>query len=106
MATLETCYADPLTVDPSWLCLLHLTFALGLVMAAPLPGSDEEVIIQKLKAGGVDRAHVFYLNARSLSDPLSTGFEDSGFWSIQALALMTIYMLAISKRNTAYAYYG
>lgn len=104
--TLETCYIDPFSVDPSWLCLLHLTFAIGLVMAAPVPGTPEDAIIQKLKAGNVDRSYVFYLNAKSLSDPLATGFEDAGFWSIQALALMTVYMLAISKRNTAYAYYG
>ncbi|RFU31785.1 hypothetical protein B7463_g4540, partial [Scytalidium lignicola] len=104
--TLETCYTDPLAVDPSWLCLLHLVFAIGLVMAAPLPGTPDDSIIQKLKAGGIDRSYVFFLNAKSLSDPLTTGFEDAGFWSIQALALMTVYMLAISKRNTAYAYYG
>ncbi|KAH8815900.1 fungal-specific transcription factor domain-containing protein [Xylogone sp. PMI_703] len=104
--TLETCYADPLSVDPSWLCLLHLTFAIGLVMAAPAPGTPEDAVIQKLKAGSIDRSYAFYLNAKRLSDPLAVGFEDAGFWSIQALVLMTVYMLAISKRNTAYAYYG
>jgi hypothetical protein len=112
---LDKCYTDPLNVDPSWLCLLYLTFAIGLVMAAPHPGTTEDAIIQKLrnevsvgmdgKAHRLDRAGVFYLDAKDLSDPTS-GFEDAGFWSIQALTLMSVYMLAVSKRNAAYAYSG
>jgi hypothetical protein len=105
MNSLDSCYSDPLFVDPSWLCLLHLTFAIGLVLATPSPGTPEAAIIQKLRADPIDRAETFYRNAKSLSDP-STGFEDADFWSIQALLLMTIYMLAVSKRNAAYAYFG
>jgi hypothetical protein len=48
---------------------------------------------------------VFYSNAKQLADP-SRGFEDEDFWSIQALTLMTLYTLSISKRNAAYAYFG
>jgi hypothetical protein len=99
MTTLDTCYSDPLAVDPNWLCLLFLVLAIGLVMAAPLPGTREDAIIQKLRAEQVDRAEVF------LKDP-SAGFEDAGFWSIQALTLMSVYNLAVSKRNAAYAFYG
>ena len=105
MTTLNTCYTDPLTVDPDWLCLLHLTFTIGLVMAAPITGTQEDGIIQKLRAESPDRAELFYSNAKSLADP-SAGFEDAGFMSIQALALMSVYMLAVSKRNAAYAYHG
>jgi hypothetical protein len=105
MATLETCYTDPLSVDPSWLCLLYLTFAIGLVMASPVPGTREYAVIQKLRSEQMDRAEVFYSDAKNLGDP-SAGFEDAGFWSIQALTLMSVYMLAISKRNAAYALYG
>jgi hypothetical protein len=105
MTTLDTCYTDPLTVDPSWLCFLFLVLAIGLVMAAPIPGTREDAIIQKLRGEHVDRAEVFYLDAKQLNDP-STGFEDAGFWSIQALTLMAVYNLAVSRRNAAYAYYG
>jgi hypothetical protein len=105
MTTLDVCYTDPLNVDPDWLCLLHLTFAIGLVMAAPTAGTQEDAIIQKLRAESPDRAELFYSNAKSLADP-SAGFEDAGFMSIQALALMSVYMLAVSKRNAAYAYHG
>ena len=99
------CYQDPLHIDPSWLCLLFLTCAIGLVLATPTPGTQEEVIIRKLRAEPVDRAEVFYSNAKNLGDP-SAGFEDAGFWSIQALTLMAVYMLAVSKRNAAYALHG
>jgi hypothetical protein len=84
-------------------------------MAAPWVGTPEEKIIQKLrgevsigrdgKSYPVDRAELFYLDAKQLADP-STGFEDADFWSIQALTLMAVYMLAVSRRNAAYAYTG
>ncbi len=105
MMTLEQCYSDPLSTDPHWLCLLHLILAIGLVMATPRPGTPDDIIIRRLRADPVDRAELFYANAKHLCDP-STGFEDSGFWSIQALTLMSVYMLAVSRRNAAYAYYG
>ncbi|KAK6585424.1 hypothetical protein PZA11_002151 [Diplocarpon coronariae] len=105
ITTLEQCFTDPLHVDPHWLCLLHLILAIGLVMASPRPGTPEDITVRRLRADPVDRAEVFYQNAKNLCDP-STGFEDSGFWSIQALTLMTVYMLAASRRNAAYAYFG
>lgn len=48
---------------------------------------------------------MFYSDAKNLNDPLA-GFEDAGFWSIQALTLMSVYMLTVSKRNAAYALFG
>lgn len=47
----------------------------------------------------------FFRTAKLLGDPV-TGFEDADFWSVQALSLMAVYMLAVSKRNAAYAYFG
>lgn len=74
-------------------------------MAAPLPASDEAAVIDRLRSETANRAESFFRSAKSLADPVS-GFEDADFWSIQALILMSLYMLAISKRNAAYAYYG
>jgi len=74
-------------------------------MASPISGTPEDAVIRKLRAERVDRAEIFYSDAKNLSDPTS-GFEDAGFWSIQALTLMSVYMLVVSKRNAAYAYYG
>jgi hypothetical protein len=102
---LDRCYTDPLSVEPSWLCLLNLVFAIGLTMANPLSGSSEALVIDKLRSEHLDRAEVFYLNAKSLNDPM-TGLEDQDFWAVQALLLMAVYMLAKSKRNTAFALVG
>ncbi|KAI3336882.1 hypothetical protein HD806DRAFT_21519 [Xylariaceae sp. AK1471] len=105
LKSVDECYKDPLSVTPSLLCLLYLVFAIGLVMAAPFPGSDEAAVIDKLRSDRANRAELFFRNAKSLADPVS-GFEDADFWSIQALLLMALYMLAVSKRNASYAYYG
>ncbi|PVI02916.1 hypothetical protein DM02DRAFT_521760 [Periconia macrospinosa] len=102
---LDRCYTDPLSTEPPWLCLLNLIFAIGLTMATPLSGSSEALVVDKLRSEHLDRAEVFYLNAKSLNDPM-TGFEDQDFWSVQALLLMSFYMLAKSKRNTAFALLG
>ncbi|KAF2001771.1 hypothetical protein P154DRAFT_432462 [Amniculicola lignicola CBS 123094] len=105
MEELTQCYSDPLATEPSFLCLLNLVFAIGLTFATPLSGSDEALIIDKLRSEHLDRAEVFYLNAKGLNDPMN-GLEDQDFWSIQALLLMSLYMLAKSKRNNAFALLG
>ena len=74
-------------------------------MACFRPGTEERRIVDRLRSDPMDRAEVFYANAKSLCDPV-TGGEGAGIWSIQALLLMTVYMLAISKRNTAFALLG
>lgn len=53
----------------------------------------------------MDRAEIFFRSAKCLGDPTS-GFEDADFWSVQALLLMSVYMLTKTKRNAAYAYHG
>jgi hypothetical protein len=105
LENVDRCYTDPLSIESSFLCLLNLVFAIGLTMATPLSGSSEALIIDKLRSEHLDRAEVFYLNAKSLNDPM-TGLEDQDFWAIQALLLMAVYMLAKSKRNTAFALIG
>ncbi|KAK3070381.1 hypothetical protein LTS18_015115, partial [Coniosporium uncinatum] len=102
---MDACYTDPLSAEPSYLCLLNLTFAIGLTIATPRADSTEAVIVDRLRSEHVDRAEMFYLSAKSLNDPL-TGFEDADFWSVQALLLMALYMLGKSKRNTAFALLG
>lgn len=103
--SVESVYRDPLSANNYFLCHLFLVLALGLLLAAPAPGSKHEAIIQKVLAAKMDRAELFFRSARSMCDP-DSGFEDADFWSVQALSLMTVYMLAVSKRNRAYAYLG
>lgn len=75
------------------------------MIARPPHGSAQEAVISKLRSERVSRAELFYRNARMLADPVS-GFEDADFWSVQALLLTSLYMLAVSKRNAAYVYHG
>ncbi|KAK3333970.1 hypothetical protein B0T19DRAFT_142676 [Cercophora scortea] len=103
MESVEVCYADPPSASNYVLCHLYLVLALGLVLSAPVPGSEQEAIIKRQQNARPDRAELFFRSARSMCDT-DTGFEDADFWSVQALSLMTVYMLAVSKRNTAYAY--
>ena len=100
---LDKCYSSPLFVDPAWLCLLNLVLAIGLVLATPPAGSPKSIIVENLRRAY--KCDIFYLNAKHLHDPV-VGFEDADFWSVQALLLMTLYMLCRSKRNAAYAYLG
>lgn len=104
MNDVENCYLDPHAVDPSWLCLLYLIFAAGLVFATPIPNTKEDIIIQKLRSEPLDRAEIFYCNAKNLGDPST--FENPDIWSIQTLLIMTLYMLAVAKRNRAYSLHG
>lgn len=105
LQAVEECYIDPPSSSKYFLCSLYLVLALGLLLAAPIAGSHEEAVIQKQLNSQPDRAELFFRSARSMCDP-GAGFEDADFWSIQALSLMTVYMLIVSKRNTAYAYLG
>ena len=102
---LDRCYERPLSMDRSWLCLFFLVLAIGLTFATPLPGTKEAAIVRDIRSQGIDQSEVFYFNAKSLNDP-SVGLEDSDFWSVQALTLLGVYMLARSMRNRAFAYIG
>ncbi|KAL2258128.1 hypothetical protein VTK26DRAFT_8686 [Humicola hyalothermophila] len=105
LQSVEACYSDPPSAGNYFLCHLFLVLALGLLLAAPASGSREELVIQKQLSARPDRAELFFRSARTMCDP-GYGFEDADFWSIQALSMMTVYMLIVSKRNTAYAYLG
>lgn len=62
-------------------------------------------ILDRLERPGVNRAERFYLAARQLSDPV-VDFEAGGIGVLQSLLLMILYMLASSKRSSAWAYLG
>ena len=98
---------QPLDAQPEWLCHLNLVFAIGLQMRKDRPtrNSNAARILERLEGNGLKRAERFYLAARQLKDP-TLEFEDGGMGVVQSLLLMTIYMLAASKRNTAWAFLG
>ncbi|KAF1985270.1 hypothetical protein K402DRAFT_113829 [Aulographum hederae CBS 113979] len=105
LSDMDNCFLNPLSVEPSYLCLLNLVFAIGLIEATPRPSTPDAMVVERLRSEHIDRAELFYLNAKGLNDPLS-GFEDADFWSIQALLLMSFYMLCKTKRNNAFALLG
>lgn len=105
LQTVEDCYNDPLSITQKDLCRLNLVLAIGLVIACPLQGTEAGVVIQKLHREPINRAELFYRNARDLYGP-ATGFQDADFWSVQALLLMSLYLLAVSGRNASYIYVG
>ncbi|KAJ9202526.1 transcriptional regulator family: Fungal Specific TF [Paecilomyces variotii] len=100
-------YQNPLAAEPSWLCILNLVFANGLQLrsASPQRSASEAAILRRLSSDKVDRSEMFFVAAKHFRDSVS-GFEDGDFASIQALLLMTLYMLTAAKRNTAWAYFG
>ncbi|KAL1989310.1 hypothetical protein VTN96DRAFT_72 [Rasamsonia emersonii] len=104
---LERTYQNPLAAEQSWMCILNLVFANGLQLRAtsPQPSPAEAAILKRLQSDKFDRSEMFFLTAKHLKDSTS-GFEDGDFASIQALLLMTLYMLSVGKRNTAWAYFG
>lgn len=102
---MDRCYSEPLTVDHIFLCHLNLVFAIGLSFATPEPGTLEAEIINSLRANYPNQSEIFYLNAKSINNPV-VGFEDADLWSVQALLLMALYMLLRSRRTPAYAYIG
>ncbi|KAL7809934.1 fungal-specific transcription factor domain-containing protein [Trichoderma gracile] len=102
---LDACYSSPLEVNPSTLCLVYLTLAIGIVLASPAPDSPEELMMKSFEDGPGERAEALFRAAKCLCDP-HNGVEHPDLWIIQAWTLMAFYMLVISKRNAAYAYCG
>ncbi|KFY96637.1 hypothetical protein V500_02371 [Pseudogymnoascus sp. VKM F-4518 (FW-2643)] len=100
-------YDNPLQTKQSRLSILNLVFAVGLqlMISSTVPTLRERQILERLDGGSVSRAEMFYVNATHLNDPVS-GFEDGDITSIQALLLVTVFMLTIAKRNAAWAYFG
>ncbi|KAI1452249.1 fungal-specific transcription factor domain-containing protein [Annulohypoxylon moriforme] len=105
LRSVDECYNNPLNTNQPLLCILNLVFAIGLAIAPPLRGNNDATIIDNLHSGSANRAELFYRNAENIYRPVS-GFEDADFWSIQALLLMSLYKLVVSKRNASYFYYG
>lgn len=105
LLSVDQCYKEPLKISLPGLCILNLVFAIGLVIAHPGQGNDEEEVIQTLQSEPANRAELFFRNARAIYDPV-LGIEEADFWSVQALLLVSLYMLAVSRRNASYVYCG
>lgn len=100
-------FENPLDADPQWLSQLNLVFAVGFQMRndRSIGNDNSSKILDRLERPGVNRAERFYLAARQLSDP-AVDFEDGGIGVLQSLLLIILYMLASSKRSSAWGYLG
>lgn len=96
---------EPFIAKPKLICLMHLTFAIGLTLATPRQRSKEGEVVGRLRQTGFDVAENFFRNTKRIVDPLTIQ-ENADFWSVQILYLMSIYMLCISRRNAAHSYLG
>ncbi|KAI0834940.1 fungal-specific transcription factor domain-containing protein [Hypoxylon sp. FL0890] len=106
LQSVDEWYKGPLNISQPDICILHLVFAIGLVIARPSQGNDEEAVIQNLQSEPANRAELFFRNAKRIYHNSISGFEDADFWSVQALLLVSVYMLAVSRRNASYLYCG
>jgi hypothetical protein len=106
-AKVSETFEKPLDADPQWLCQLNLVFAVGFQMRNDLSNGNDNAskILDRLECSGVKRAERFYLAARQLSDPI-VHFEGGGIGVLQSLLLIILYMLASSKRSSAWGYLG
>ncbi|CZR68321.1 uncharacterized protein PAC_18220 [Phialocephala subalpina] len=100
-------FEHPLDADPQWLCQVNLVFAVGFQMRndRSIGNDNASKILDRLECPGVKRAERFYLAARQLSDP-AVDFEAGGIGVLQSLLLIMLYMLASSKRSSAWGYLG
>ena len=103
--TVHQSYRNIAVVESTWLCHFYLVLAIGLSLSTPLAGTEEATVVDALHAGHANRSEEYYFAAKKMCNPRD-GFEDADFWSIQALALMSWFMLCRSQRSRAYIYAG
>lgn len=102
---IEKSFKTPLSMSNPEICLLDLVMAIGLVLAKPETFSRAGIIIESLRLEAIPRAELFFRHAKYLLSHNSS-FESLDLWSIQALSLMAVYAMVVSRRNTAYFYLG
>ena len=77
-----------------------------LVMPSPfdcLARHEKMIILTRYTK--IHHVENFYAKATHLHD-LDIDFDGGGFENIQALTLICVYMLLVSRENTAWAYHG
>lgn len=98
-------YENPTEIVTPALCTIYMVFALGCVLAQPIPKGSVEAVEGVFQSDSTARAEFLFRQTKSLIDPVC-GLEDADVWSIQVLVLMSLYTLSISKHNASYAYCG
>ena len=102
MDMIDQTYANPLSVEPNWLCTLNLILAVGLQL---LPRADpaDAVKLEELGIGEPQCAESFYASAKYSRD-LVSNVEDGDCSLVEALFLATLSVVRAEEELCAYLY--
>lgn len=100
---LAKCYSSSACPD-SEMCLIYLVLAIGLIMqASPAPGNP--YALRNCPPNRLEYAATLFRGAKSLAND-HFEYTDGDLLSVQALALMTMYLVCSSHWNAAYSHIG
>ncbi|KAL6924556.1 hypothetical protein FSST1_001830 [Fusarium sambucinum] len=107
-ATLHQPYNGPSQVCISDRCIFYLVLAIGLALESGPTGRDLQDPNLKKQFFGPNLKEQFFVSAEALLPPLKTyrRTESCGSvpWVLQALVLMSFYMLCVCRRHDAHSY--
>ncbi|EKJ76602.1 hypothetical protein FPSE_03152 [Fusarium pseudograminearum CS3096] len=100
-ATLRQMYNGPSQVYYSERCIIYLVLAIGLTFDfGPAEGALQDPNLKEQ----------FFASAEALLQPIETQRGTKSYngvpWTLQALVLMSLYMLCVSRRHAAHSYCG
>ena len=102
---LDACYRDPMSVSTRDICNLYLALAIGALMRPGSFAAPDEPASKPAGKVSEERAQSLFEAAKAMVHGWS-GLDDADMWSVQALTLLAVYHLTLSKRNSAEAYHG
>ena len=104
-SSMDAYYGASNTMDSTDLCLVYLVLAIGLVLQPRSMGMQPGDLANTLSPSHADHAELLFKSAKFLGEYVS-GFEDGDLWSVQALCLMAVYQMMVSRWNAAYVCIG
>ena len=84
---------------------MYLVLAIGLVLQPHSMSIQTDGTFNTLSPSHIDHAELLFRSAKFLGECVS-GFENGDLWSVQALCLMGVYQMMVSRWNAAYVYIG
>lgn len=85
-------------------CLVYIALGIG-TLASDIDYSSEEGVVHRRGTDTSEQAEKYYASSEVVAGPVSR-FVDGDIWSIQALAMITVYALIFPRWNAAYCFIG